>query len=113
MMNILPGRVQTNLVLPITYNKCRVIFDYYFDDVSSGEALKRIEDDISYSDTIQKEDIEICELVQRGLNSAAYDKGRFSPEMEQGIYHFQCMLKQYYRNLLKGGRGNATKTRRH
>lgn len=113
MMNILPGRVQTNLVLPVAHNKCNVVFDYYFDDIALPEALRKIEDDISYSDRIQKEDIEICELVQRGLESIAYDKGRFSPEMEEGVYHFQCLLKTSYLKLLRGGKKNATKTRRH
>ena len=96
MMNILPGRLQTNLVLPIRPNACSVIFDYYYDDPTSTEALERAESDIKYSDTIQQEDIEICEYVQRGLESIAYDKGRFSPEMEQGVYHFQCLLKKTY-----------------
>src|SRR5713101_1705402 len=69
MMNFLPGRVQTNLVLPIEHNRCKVIFDYYFDDVDSPEALRKIEDDISYIFSKQKTAYEICELVQRGLNS--------------------------------------------
>ncbi len=99
MMNILPGRLQTNLVLPLTHNTCRVIFDYYYDDVSSPDAQKRIEDDISYSEKVQCEDMEICHHVQKGLESIAYDKGRFSPEMEAGVYHFQSLLKKYYKNI--------------
>ncbi len=113
MMNILPGRLQTNLVLATAHNKCNVIFDYYYDDVSSSGALKKIEDDISYSDTIQHEDIEICEKVQKGLESVAYDKGRFSPEMEEAVYHFQSLLKKVYKNIFREGKTNATKTRRH
>jgi choline monooxygenase len=96
MLNILPGRLQTNLVVPIAHNKTTVIFDYYYDDVSSPSAIKLIEDDIAYSDKIQQEDVEICERVQNGLESKAYDKGRFSVEMEQGVYHFQCLLKKEY-----------------
>ncbi|MBI4548535.1 MAG: aromatic ring-hydroxylating dioxygenase subunit alpha [Ignavibacteriae bacterium] len=118
MMNILPGRLQTNLVIPLSHNRCRVIFDYYYDDIVSADARLRadqsaevstktethsgvqvrkfIEDDIEYSDTIQQEDMEICEHVQRGLESVAYDKGRFSVEMEKGVYHFQCLLKKAY-----------------
>ncbi|HTK81710.1 MAG TPA: aromatic ring-hydroxylating dioxygenase subunit alpha [Bacteroidota bacterium] len=104
MMNILPGRLQTNLVLPLAQNKCRVIFDYYYDDATSASALKRIQDDLDYSDKVQQEDIEICELVQRGLESIAYDKGRFSPEMEEGVYHFQSLLKKAYKRNLNSRR---------
>ena len=100
MMNILPGRLQTNFVLPLTHNRCRVIFDYYYDDIVSADARRMIEDDIKYSDNIQQEDMEICQHVQRGLESVAYDKGRFSVEMEKGVYHFQCLLKKAYRRIL-------------
>ncbi|HLX11459.1 MAG TPA: aromatic ring-hydroxylating dioxygenase subunit alpha [Bacteroidota bacterium] len=96
MMNILPGRLQTNLVLPISVNQCQVIFDYYYDDITSHSAIKIIEDDISYSDKIQQEDIEICQHVQRGLESRAYDRGRFSVECEQGVYHFQTLIKKAF-----------------
>ena len=98
MLNILPGRLQTNIVLPVSHDRCKVLFDYYYDDAASPAAKKLIRDDLDYSDKVQKEDIEICELVQRGLESRAYDKGRFSVEMEQGVYHFQCLLKQAYGN---------------
>ena len=100
MLNILPGRLQTNLVVPIAHNKTNVIFDYYYDDISSPSAKKIIEDDIAYADNVQQEDREICEYVQRGLESKAYNKGRFSVEMEQGVYHFQSLLKKFYENFL-------------
>ena len=93
MLNILPDRLQTNLVLPDGYDKCTVLFDYYYDEISSEESRRRAEADIEYSHKIQLEDIEICEHVQKGLQSHGYDKGRFSPEMENGVYHFQCLLK--------------------
>lgn len=94
MLNILPGRMQTNLVQPISANKCRVVFDYYYEDIESADALLHIEEDLRFSDEVQAEDIEICELVQRGLNSSAYDRGRFSVKRENAVYHFQCLLKQ-------------------
>jgi choline monooxygenase len=100
MMNILPGRLQTNLVVPTGHDRCMVIFDYFYDDVASEEALKMIREDIRYSDEVQQEDIDICMQVQRGLESRAYTRGRFSPEMEQGVYHFQKLLKQAYSKAL-------------
>ncbi|HTP80678.1 MAG TPA: aromatic ring-hydroxylating dioxygenase subunit alpha [Bacteroidota bacterium] len=101
MLNILPGRLQTNLVHPVSSDRCRVIFDYLYDDTESAAGRKRIEDDLSYSDRVQQEDIEICERVQQGLSSRAYDKGRFSPEMEAGVYHFQSLLKNVFKKALR------------
>lgn len=101
MLNILPGRLQTNLVQPIDENRCKVIFDYYYEDISSSEALRHIEDDINFSELVQQEDIEICELVQRGLHSSAYDRGRFSVKRENGVYHFQSLLKHMHKQSLE------------
>lgn len=102
MFNILPGRLQTNIIRPINAGTTEVIFHYYYRDIESEKARKVIESDISYSDDIQQEDIEICEEVQKGLRSKAYDKGRFSVEREEGVYHFQSLLKEVFKKSLNG-----------
>lgn len=93
MLNILPNRLQTNLVVPIDENNTKVIFDYYYDNL---EELDLIKNDLAYSDEIQQEDILICENVQKGLKSKAYDKGRFSVKRETGVYHFQSLIKKHF-----------------
>jgi choline monooxygenase len=50
---------------------------------------------IAFSDEIQQEDIVICEQVQRGLRSRAYDTGRFSAKRENGVYHFQNLVREF------------------
>ena len=108
MLNILPGRLQTNVVLPLTHERCIVLFEYYYDDVRSDAAKRLIEEDVQYSDRIQEEDAHICAHVQKGLASRAYTRGRFSAECEQGVHHFQGLLKEHYKrwfNALEGGRG--------
>ncbi len=97
MLNILPGRLQTNVILPVDENRCVVEFYYYYTDPESPGAKKLIADDKAYSEMIQQEDIEICETVQRGLHSKAYNKGRFSVERELGVYHFQSCIKNSLR----------------
>ena len=42
---------------------------------------------------VQQEDILICESVQKGLESEGYDKGKFSPLNEQGVFHFQSLVR--------------------
>ena len=96
MLNILPGRLQVNLVEPVATNRCKVFFWYFYDDIETKEKAGIIQDDLEYSEVIQQEDIEICEAVQRGLQSKAYDKGRFSVKRELGVYHFQSLLKKHF-----------------
>ena len=108
MLNILPNRLQTNVVRPLSPDRTEVIFNYYYLNPESDDMRQLIDDDISYSHDIQMEDIEICEKVQKGLQSRAYEKGRFSVEREQGVYHFQSLLKKVFRDTLE--KHNNSKT---
>lgn len=99
MLNIVPGRLQTNIVVPVAADRCKVIFDYFYDEhvLANEDAIRQ---EIHYSDMVQQEDVEICEQVQQGLRSRVYDQGRFSVKREAGVYHFQTLLKQYYCDAL-------------
>ncbi|MDR9418795.1 aromatic ring-hydroxylating dioxygenase subunit alpha [Gracilimonas sp.] len=97
MLNILPGRLQVNVVVPVSPTQCKVVFSYFYDDVEAKMKSGVIEEDIKYSNIIQEEDIEICEAVQRGLQSKAYHQGRFSVKREPGVYHFQNLLKKEFK----------------
>ena len=96
MLNIMPGRMQTNRVLPLGPDRCRVEFDYYYSPDPAAQA--RAERDREFSDEIQREDIEICEAVQRGLASGTYDAGRLCPRRESGVWHFHELLRRAYRS---------------
>lgn len=98
MLNILPDRLQTNLVLPVSARQCRVIFDFYYTETESGAAQKMIAEDLRFSDEVQQEDIGICERVQIGLESGAYQAGRLSPKRESGVHHFQELVRRAYSN---------------
>lgn len=98
MLNILPDRLQTNVVIPVDENRCIVEFQYYYGNPDKPGMDKIIAEDQTYSDTVQQEDIEICEAVQKGLHSKAYDKGRFSVKRELGVYHFQSLIKRSLRD---------------
>jgi choline monooxygenase len=100
MLNVLPGRLQVNLVEALAPDRCVVHFDSYYDDLDSPAARQRIAEDRSASDKVQAEDAEICARVQQGLASRAYDRGRFSVECETGVHHFQQQLKAAYARWL-------------
>jgi choline monooxygenase len=98
MLNILPGRLQTNRVVPLGVDRCRVEFDFYYPDDHSGEAQARRDADLAFSDEVQHEDLRICEDVQRGLASGSYVAGRLNPLRESAVHHFHELLRAAYRN---------------
>jgi choline monooxygenase len=87
-------------VIPLAPDRCKVIFDYFYDESTLANE-EAIHEEIRYSDMIQQEDVEICERVQMGLQSRVYVQGRFSVKREAGVYHFQSLLKQYYAALVE------------
>jgi choline monooxygenase len=93
MLNIMPDRLQTNVVISLGLDRCRVVFDYFYS--AGGAGLS--EADQGFSDEIQLEDIAICERVQQGLTSRSYVPGRLSPKRESGVWHFQNLLRRAYR----------------
>jgi choline monooxygenase len=92
MMNIYQGVMDTNLVLPLGPDACRVVFDFYFAETEGEEARRFAAESIAVGHQIQLEDIGICEEVQRGLASRAFDTGRFSVRREAAGYHFHRLL---------------------
>ena len=97
MLNLLPGRLQTNRVLPLGADRCIVEFDYYYapDDSAQAEARKQADHDFAHQ--VQDEDIEICEHVQRGLTSGSYVPGRLNPLRENAVFHYHELLRAAYR----------------
>ena len=102
MLNWYEGYLDTNLVLPLGPDRCEVIFDFYFGDVSpAAEEYNR--KSIAVSERVQQEDIVICDGVQRGLHSRAYHAGRLSVRREAGEHLFHRLLAAD----LKGTRASA------
>jgi choline monooxygenase len=91
MINCYEGYMDTNLVLPIDVDHCRVMFDFYFADV--GDAAREYnQQSVAVGARVQEEDLGICEAVQRGLKSRAYGAGRLSVRREAGEHLFHRLL---------------------
>jgi choline monooxygenase len=91
MINWYEGVLDTNLVRPIAVDRTEVIFDFYFADVSDAARPRNLAS-IDVGDRIQREDLDICESVQRGLQSRAYTAGRLSVRREAGEHLFHRLL---------------------
>ncbi|MGC2247306.1 MAG: aromatic ring-hydroxylating dioxygenase subunit alpha [Terriglobales bacterium] len=98
MFNCYEGYLDTNLVIPLDVDHCRVVFDFYFSDVSEA-ARAYNEESVAVGNRVQDEDLGICEAVQRGLKSRAYGAGRLSVRREAGEQWFHKLLAAD----LKGG----------
>jgi choline monooxygenase len=94
MLNVMPGRLQTNRVLPLGPGRCRVEFDWFYAPTDADFA--RIDNDREFTNAIQEEDVHICERVQQGLASGQYRAGRLCPRREAGVWHFHERLRSSY-----------------
>jgi len=95
MFNIYPDNMSMNLVLPLSAERTLTVFEWYFAQPGTGPGWESMQQTVGFSDQIQHEDIEICEQVQRGLRSRSYDRGRFSATRENGVYHFQSLVREF------------------
>jgi choline monooxygenase len=91
MINCYEGYMDTNLVLPVDVDHCRVIFDFYFADVSDAHREYN-QQSVAVGARVQDEDLGICEAVQRGLKSRVYGAGRLSVRREAGEHLFHRLL---------------------
>jgi choline monooxygenase len=95
MLNFYPDNMQTNLIVPLSHDKTLTIFEWFFHDADLPKTRERSAKAIAFSETVQQEDIHICEVVQRGLQSATYDRGRYSVKRENGVHHFHMLLSEF------------------
>ncbi|MEM7048662.1 MAG: aromatic ring-hydroxylating dioxygenase subunit alpha [Acidobacteriota bacterium] len=89
MLNVYPWGISVNVVRPLGPHRTRVSFLSYVHDPDrlthgAGAALDRVE----------REDEVIVESVQRGTRSRLYQRGRYSPQREQGVHHFHRLLAE-------------------
>jgi choline monooxygenase len=87
MLNFYPWGLSLNVVMPFGVNATRVHYRAYVLDETrrtrgAGSALGSVE----------HEDEEVVESVQRGIQSRLYRRGRYSPAREAGVHHFHRLL---------------------
>lgn len=90
MINRYGSLMDTNVIVPVDERNCLVHIDYYFSPQSAGkedEEKSRVD-----SHRVQEEDIYLCEQVQLGLESQAYDSGRYVPTIEHAMHSFHQTL---------------------
>jgi choline monooxygenase len=95
MLNVYPGNLQVNLVLPLAVDRTLARFEWYVAEPLAAAEAEVFERSFDLSEQVQREDMEICGAVQRGLRSATYAQGRYSVARENGVHHFHGLLSRY------------------
>lgn len=90
MFNFYPRGLSINLVKPLKPDFTKVSYLTFVSDESklntgAGADLE----------TVEFEDQAIVESVQKGIRSKFYERGRYSPEREQGTHHFHRLIAEF------------------
>jgi choline monooxygenase len=94
MLNYYPWGLSINIIRPLAKDLTKVSFITYVCDPSkldkgAGSGLDRVE----------REDEAIVEMVQKGVQSSFYNRGRYSPKREKGVHHFHRLLTGFINQL--------------
>ena len=97
MFNFYPWGLSINLVQPMSPELTRVSFLTYvwkeeLFNKGAGAGL----------DTVEMEDEEVVEAVQKGVQSRFYKQGRYSVTREKGTHHFHQLIARALNPKIKG-----------
>ncbi len=90
MFNFYPWGLSINIVKPVSVSKTVVSFLTYVWDESKLEHGAGAD---LYS--VEMEDEEVVQAVQKGIRSRFYTHGRYSVTREQGTHHFHTLLSEH------------------
>lgn len=82
-------------IFRVGQDRTLTIFEWFFAEPGSEPGWESMQQTSAFSDGSQQEDIVIYEQVQRGLRSRSYDAGRFSAKRENGVYHFENLVREF------------------
>merc|ERR1712224_916379 len=95
MINKYGPWLDTNVVVPTGERTCKVIYDYWLEaETLKEKSLSFVEESLRESDVVQQEDTGLCEGVQKGVETPAYEAaaGRYAPSIETPMFNFHRAL---------------------
>jgi choline monooxygenase len=87
-----PPSMQVISAVPGDVGHTRQTVDYFFAGDPTEAQMRGY---VEFSDLVTREDIVLCESVQRGLRSGAIKHGRLMLSRERGIQHFQKLVYRF------------------
>lgn len=95
MVNRYGPVLDANLLVPLGPDRCLLVYDYFFEATEGEQAQAFIAESRRRSRVTQEEDTALCERVQRGLRSPAYDQGWYAGS-EVSALQFHRLLQADY-----------------
>jgi choline monooxygenase len=92
-LNIYSTGMNVERMVPLGPNRTRLVYNFFFRDVSP-DAEPAIRAAMEASAQVTREDVRICEAVQRNLDAGIYQTGRLGPRHENGVWHFQNLVRE-------------------
>jgi len=86
--------LDTNVVYPAGPGKCRVRFDFFFSGFGRFASQAQRTKSIEAAKLIQEQDRQVCESVQRGMESGDYQGGPYHPIKEIGMRRFHQLWRE-------------------
>lgn len=90
-VNVYADGILMERMWPLSVDRMRLDYLFLFSEDADEAEIER---QIAASLVTTREDVEICEAVQRNLNAGIYDTGRLSPKHEQGVAWFQEQVRR-------------------
>ncbi|MFJ8260420.1 aromatic ring-hydroxylating dioxygenase subunit alpha [Rummeliibacillus sp. NPDC094406] len=85
-----PANLSIHQSIPIDHKTTKYIYTTFFLNDEVSEEEKEL---LAMDDLVRKEDLDICEVVQQGIETGAYKQGRFSPT-ENLVHQFHLLLQK-------------------
>ena len=95
MLNLYPDNLQINVILPLSAERTLTRFEWFVLDPESPGVAEEFAKSFAFSDQVQKEDIAICEAVQRTSARARTTRGGTPSSRENGVHHFHGLLARF------------------
>ena len=85
-----PANLSIHQSIPIDHRTTKYVYTTFF---MSDEVTKEEEELMAIDELVRKEDLDICEIVQKGIETGAYTQGRFSLT-ENLVHQFQLLVQK-------------------
>lgn len=99
-----PANLSIHQSIPIDHRTTKYVYTTFF---MNDEMTAEEEELLAMDDLVRKEDLDICEVVQKGLETGAYTQGRFSLT-ENLVHHFQLLLQNDLETVLPMPKSKTT-----
>lgn len=91
-----PANLSIHQSIPIDHKTTKYVYTTFL----MNETMTKEEEELFAIDLdVRREDLEICEMVQKGLDTGAYTQGRFSLT-ENCVHHFHLLLQKELQDVL-------------